>query len=156
MPPGASLKTKSETAYHRLKRYLSMLMPRLWVSNWRAYNAKDVAEEYAAQTHLQKPEQSVLNLVADSLKNWRMLDIGVGGGQTTYHFAPIVEEYIGIDYAEKMIEACQRKSRSGPRNVSFKLCDATDMSMFRMLISTSSSRALTASIIWLTTTGSKH
>lgn len=108
-----------------------MLMPRLWVSNWRAYNAKDVAEEYAAQTHLQKPEQAVLNLVADTLKNGRMLDIGVGGGRTTYHFAPLVEEYIGIDYAEKMIEACQRKFRSGPGNVSFKLCDATDMSMFR-------------------------
>jgi ubiquinone/menaquinone biosynthesis C-methylase UbiE len=106
-------------------------MPRFWISNQAAYNAKQVVEEYACATYLHPPEQTILNLVAGSIKNGKMLDVGVGGGRTTLHFAPLVEEYIGIDYAERMIEACQRRFRPVPPNVSFRIGEAKDLSAFR-------------------------
>lgn len=106
------------------------LIPRFWISNRQAYNGKQVVQEYAAATYLHPPEQTILNLVAGFIKNGKMLDIGVGGGRTTLHFAPVVNEYIGIDYAEKMIEACHQRFRPVPPNVSFKVGDANDLSAF--------------------------
>ncbi|MBV8898756.1 MAG: class I SAM-dependent methyltransferase [Verrucomicrobia bacterium] len=112
--------------------YLSGLIPRFWTSsNRQAYNARQVVREYASATYLQPPERTILDLVAGFMKNGKMLDIGVGGGRTTLHFAPLAKEYIGIDYAEKMIEACHRRFRPLPPNVSFKVGDANDLSAFR-------------------------
>jgi ubiquinone/menaquinone biosynthesis C-methylase UbiE len=39
----------------------------------------------------------------------KMLDIGVGDGRTTMHFAQAAEEYWAIDYSQVMI-AAYRKS----------------------------------------------
>ena len=38
-----------------------------------------------------------------------MLDIGVGGGRTTYYFKDLVKKYKGIDIAPKFIESCKNK-----------------------------------------------
>jgi ubiquinone/menaquinone biosynthesis C-methylase UbiE len=59
----------------------------------------------------------------------KMLDIGVGGGRTTGHFAPLVKSYIGIDYAEEMIAACKLRYLDFAR-VSFAVCDARAMRIF--------------------------
>jgi ubiquinone/menaquinone biosynthesis C-methylase UbiE len=106
-------------------------IPRFWISNRQAYNVERVVREYASAAYLHPPERTILNLVAGNIKNGKMLDIGVGGGRTTLHFAPLVEEYIGIDYAEKMIDACRQRFRPVPPNVSFKLAEAKDLSAFR-------------------------
>ncbi len=59
-----------------------------------------------------------------------MLDIGVGGGRTTQHFANLVQEYVGIDYAKEMIAACQQRFSASSSRV-FKVGDARDMSQFQ-------------------------
>jgi ubiquinone/menaquinone biosynthesis C-methylase UbiE len=41
----------------------------------------------------------------------KMLDIGVGRGRTTMHFAQAAEEYWAIDYSEEMIAACRERFR---------------------------------------------
>jgi len=46
-----------------------------------------------------------------------MLDIGVGGGRTTVHFAPLVRNYIGVDFSEGMIRACRKRFPALPFEV---------------------------------------
>ena len=55
-----------------------------------------------------------------------MLDLGVGGGRTTLHFAPLVKEYVGVDYSEPMIKLCRERF---PQYV-FKAVDARNMALF--------------------------
>ena len=110
---------------------LDRLIPRFWLSNREAYNARHVVEEYASANYLHPPEQTILNLAAEVIKNGKMLDIGVGGGRTTLHFAPLVQEYLGIDYAGNMIKACWQRFHPLPPNVSFKVGEAKDLSAFR-------------------------
>jgi ubiquinone/menaquinone biosynthesis C-methylase UbiE len=61
--------------------------------------------------------------------NIKMLDIGVGTGRTTFTFAPITKHYTGIDYAEAMLQQCQKIL---PANINTTLahCDARDLSRF--------------------------
>lgn len=119
------------TGVYRLPSRLDRLIPRIRISNQEAYNARPVVEEYASANYLHPPERTILNLVAEVIQNGKMLDIGVGGGRTTLHFAPVVQEYLGIDYAENMIQACWQRFHPLPPNVSFKVGDAKDLSAFR-------------------------
>jgi len=73
---------------------------------WRA---RDIVDEYARASDLQAPERAILGLLEDRLRRMRMLDLGVGGGRTTLHFAPRVSEYVGMDYSEEMIAACKKR-----------------------------------------------
>lgn len=98
------------------------------VKDKQVWNSDDVIRTYASVADLQKPEQTILNALRDRLPNWRMLDLGIGGGRTTVHFEPLTYEYHGTDYAERMVDAClQRFPNTGPRTRFFVL-DATDMS----------------------------
>jgi SAM-dependent methyltransferase len=65
------------------------------------------------------------------LSSSRMLDIGIGGGRTTAHFAPLVFEYVGIDSAEPMIQACRKRFTESMDNGHFEVCDARSMTRFR-------------------------
>ncbi len=100
------------------------------LQNKKIFDAASVAHGYAQQSHLQPPEETILHLMLPHLPPARMLDIGVGGGRTTLHFAKWVREYVGTDYAESMIAECQRRFVGYPSHVSFKVCDATSMTMF--------------------------
>jgi SAM-dependent methyltransferase len=100
------------------------------MSNKNTYETKAVVVTYAHATGLQEPEKTVLEILRDRLLNMRMLDIGVGGGRTTLHFASVVREYVGIDYSENMIEACTRRFVPLPRNVTFRVCDVREMDIF--------------------------
>ncbi len=73
------------------------------------YESKDLLDNYYTDTDLQKPEREVLERLKRDLPNMRMLDIGIGPGRTTPHFAPLVKEYVGVDYSKTMIEACRFK-----------------------------------------------
>jgi ubiquinone/menaquinone biosynthesis C-methylase UbiE len=99
------------------------------MSNQSTWRDKEIVEEYARATELQAPERAILELLRDRLPEMKMLDIGVGGGRTTGHFAPLVKEYIGIDYSEEMIAACKLRYLHFTR-VSFAVCDARAMSIF--------------------------
>ncbi len=77
--------------------------------NQRTYATRRIVRHYAALRELQPAEQTIFNLLRDRLPKMQMLDIGVGGGRTTLHFAPAVASYIGIDSSAKMIAACRQR-----------------------------------------------
>lgn len=75
---------------------------------------------------LQKPEQTILNIFRNELKEMKMLDIGVGDGRTTLHFANLTKEYIGIDYSEQMIKECKKEFKN-KKNIHIKIMDARNL-----------------------------
>ncbi len=95
-----------------------------------AYNLQNVVTDYAQQSWLQAPEETILRLVLPVLTTARMLDMGVGGGRTTLHFAKWVREYVGADYVESMVLECRKRFAGYPAHISFQACDARSMEMF--------------------------
>lgn len=85
---------------------------------------------FASRTFLYEPERTVLEILKSKLGTMRMLDIGVGGGRTTIHFANLVKEYVGIDYSRAMIAECNKKFAGKFKNVSFQVLDARSMQIF--------------------------
>jgi ubiquinone/menaquinone biosynthesis C-methylase UbiE len=75
----------------------------------RVYESNDFVDDYLPQIELQIPEMSILEELRSGLPYWRMLDIGVGTGRTTKHFAGLVKEYIGVDYSSALVKACREK-----------------------------------------------
>ncbi|MCP5064828.1 MAG: class I SAM-dependent methyltransferase [Ignavibacteriae bacterium] len=49
-----------------------------------------------------------------------MIDIGDRAGRTTYYFANLVEEYIGIDFSKPIIDQCKKEFLNTPSNISFQ------------------------------------
>lgn len=88
-----------------------------------AYESADIVALYARPDGLQKPEQALLAKLGPSLGAMDMLDIGVGGGRTTRHFAPLARTYLGIDYSAAMIEHCRLEFPS----LRFAVADARDL-----------------------------
>jgi ubiquinone/menaquinone biosynthesis C-methylase UbiE len=86
----------------------------------------DIVKEYSTKTFLFEPESAILNMLRTDLPRMRMLDIGVGAGRTTFHFAPLAREYVGIDSSEAMIKTCRQKF---PR-YSFEVADARNLALF--------------------------
>jgi len=81
--------------------------------NRDAYASSFAVRHFAQQTELFPPEVSILRRVREELRHVSMLDIGVGGGRTTLHFAPVTRRYAGVDYSTAMITACRRRFPSG-------------------------------------------
>jgi ubiquinone/menaquinone biosynthesis C-methylase UbiE len=102
----------------------------LYSSNKEIFESSNIVNYYSTLEGLQKPEEAIINLLLPDLKHMRMLDIGVGGGRTSKYFSDLVKEYIGIDYSEKMIEACQKRFGEERKNIVFEVCDARMMNIF--------------------------
>ncbi len=100
------------------------------IRNEDVYRLAGVAADYARQSDLQPPEETILRLMLPDLPRARMLDLGVGGGRTTLHFAKWAREYVGADYSESMIAECRRRFSAYPDHISFTVCDARSMEMF--------------------------
>jgi len=100
-------------------------------ANKDTYQLRHIVRRYAHLSDLFLEEKTILRLFKKKLTNMRMLDIGVGGGRTTSHFAPLVKEYLGIDYSRQMIDACENRFPNHPDNISFKLCDVRSMRMLK-------------------------
>jgi SAM-dependent methyltransferase len=64
------------------------------------------AQGYARRTELYPPEAAFIDEFAPLMARWKMLDLGIGGGRSTIHFAPLVEAYVGTDFSPTMVEAC--------------------------------------------------
>ena len=71
------------------------------------------------------PEKHILNFIGN-LSIDSMLDIGVGGGRTTQYFHKITNDYLAIDYSEKMIKICNQKFKN-LKNAKFEVSDARNM-----------------------------
>lgn len=97
--------------------------------NREVYNSAAVVSRYRGRDAIHPAEGAVLERFRDELRNARMLDIGVGAGRTTLHFAPVVREYVGVDYAPGMVAACRDRFQD-QANASFSVCDARDMTEF--------------------------
>lgn len=91
--------------------------------NKEAYRATEVVAHYSGKRELFKPEVTILELFRDQLPQMRFLDIGVGAGRTTSFIAPLVQEYLGVDYSDQMIAYCRQ---SFPQ-WSFKVMDVRAM-----------------------------
>jgi ubiquinone/menaquinone biosynthesis C-methylase UbiE len=98
--------------------------------NQKCYTAPSIVHHYAQLQALQPAEAMVLNLLKDRWADLAMLDIGVGGGRTTQHFAKRVADYTGVDYSADMIAACQKRFSAAPDTIRFSVCDARDMRQF--------------------------
>jgi ubiquinone/menaquinone biosynthesis C-methylase UbiE len=99
------------------------------MTNWKAYRVDHIVDEYAKAEHLQPAEERILAELEGSLQNTRMLDIGVGGGRSTVHFAPRVKEYMGGDFSPAMVEA-SRERFGEDANRRFLVLDARDLRQF--------------------------
>ena len=100
-------------------------------NNKIVYESEDVVRFYVDQNDLQKPEATILEEFRNRLPNMSMLDIGVGAGRTTIHFALLAKEYLGIDYSSRMINACLKKFGDYPEKISFLTSDARTMKLFK-------------------------
>ncbi len=69
------------------------------------FERSDVVGEYTALDWLLEPERRILDVLRPSLHGGRMLDMGVGAGRTTLHFAPLVASYLGVDVSRPMVDA---------------------------------------------------
>ncbi len=69
------------------------------------FERSDVVGEYTALDWLLAPEQRILEILRPSMSGGRMLDLGVGAGRTTLHFAPLVATYVGVDVSRPMVDA---------------------------------------------------
>lgn len=94
------------------------------------YESADVVRFYEGQSDLQKPEATILEEFKKRLSEMKMLDIGVGAGRTSIHFAFLAKEYLGIDYSNKMITACLKQFPNLSSKISFLTSDARTMNRF--------------------------
>ena len=98
--------------------------------NKQTYESKKIVNYYSQLNQLQPAEAAILKLFASDWYKIKMLDIGVGGGRTTQHFAPLVNEYIGVDYSPPMIISCKKKFQVDYPNALFQVADARNLSQF--------------------------
>ena len=99
----------------------------LFKTNQDTYEQKRVVKYYINDTLLQSAEKKIITKLQDSLKDFSMLDLGIGGGRTTGHFEPLVKKYIGTDYSKNMIESCKKKFPG----LDLRVLDAREMSIFK-------------------------
>jgi ubiquinone/menaquinone biosynthesis C-methylase UbiE len=88
------------------------------------YNDPQIVSYYERLADLQICEQVAFNKYVRA--GAAVLDIGVGGGRTSAHLANGAKIYIGVDYAEAMVEAARRRFP----NLEFAVADATAMPQF--------------------------
>ncbi|MEO0827702.1 MAG: class I SAM-dependent methyltransferase [Cyanobacteria bacterium J06642_9] len=98
--------------------------------NKEIYTTASVVWHYKQLSRLQPAEKTILARFQDRLPTMKMLDIGIGGGRTTQHFAPLAAEYTGIDYSTEMIAACQQRFLHARQCMSLEVGDARNLSQF--------------------------
>jgi SAM-dependent methyltransferase len=96
--------------------------------NQKAYNSSLAIKTYYSRVGLTMGEIPILKYLIEKKKNVKMLDIGIGCGRTFEAFSQNVNEYIGIDYSNLMIEACKEKFKNS-EDVFF-MSDARNMANF--------------------------
>lgn len=98
--------------------------------NKDVYELGQIVKVYKKANDLLGPEITILKMFENQWQSWRVLDIGIGTGRTTAHFAPLAQEYVGVDYAESMVVASNKMfSHIGP-HVKIRLGDVRSMPEF--------------------------
>lgn len=93
-------------------------------SNNETYNDSQVVAIYERASELQPAEAEIFRRwLAPGLS---ILDVGVGAGRTAPHLARNSRRYVGVDYAQAMVEACCKRFPE----LEFRFADATDLTQF--------------------------
>jgi ubiquinone/menaquinone biosynthesis C-methylase UbiE len=91
--------------------------------NRRTMCTRRAVKIYAARDELYKAEVFALSGIREQAAGKRILDIGVGAGRTTRGLREISQDYLGIDYAQPMVDAASSRHPG----VEFRRADARDM-----------------------------
>lgn len=94
-------------------------------NNLEVYSAPPVVSYYASLDYLTPCERLLFDGYIK--RGSSILDLGVGGGRTTAYLAGRASHYVGLDYSEAMIKACQTRFP----HLQFRVADAADLSAFR-------------------------
>jgi SAM-dependent methyltransferase len=95
------------------------------------YESSAGVRRYASYAELQDAEPAILERFrADGLADAALLDLGVGGGRTTLHFAQHAGTYVGLDYSRALVEACRGRFAGRWAHVTFVHGDARDLREF--------------------------
>jgi SAM-dependent methyltransferase len=81
---------------------------------------------YAVSRGLKDAEAAALKLIADEVRGQAVLDLGFGGGRTVEPLMELSEDYIGLDYAQAMVDI----TTSLYPGVDLRHGDARDLSQF--------------------------
>jgi ubiquinone/menaquinone biosynthesis C-methylase UbiE len=85
---------------------------------------------HTERTDLYPAEETIVGRIRAFLDGKRMLDIGIGRGRTSAHFAPLVGEYVGTDISAAMIDQCVARFGGELGNATFAVADARDLSAY--------------------------
>jgi ubiquinone/menaquinone biosynthesis C-methylase UbiE len=94
------------------------------------YSEDRAVATIASEERLYAPEQAIRERLLPWLQGRSMLDVGVGAGRTTIHFAPSVARYVGIDVSAPMIDACATRLVAAFPHAAFAVEDARDLGRF--------------------------
>ncbi len=95
--------------------------------NESAFQNPELAQFYGPRVSLYGAEKMFLAENNRAISTFQMLDVGIGVGRTTRFFAPLVANYLGIDFSPHMIEFC-RNHFHGLSSCIFNKMDARDLS----------------------------
>lgn len=90
-----------------------------WRRQLSAFSYRNAADLFAA-------EAAMLAVLGDEVAKARLLDIGIGTGRTTGHLAGRCSSYVGVDYADGMVE----RARHRFPGQDLRVMDARDLSAF--------------------------
>lgn len=77
--------------------------------NKATYARGDVLEHYQYLDALFVPEKVLFEKLSPTIKDKKILDIGIGAGRTTKHLLQISTDYTGIDYVSEFAEETAKK-----------------------------------------------
>jgi SAM-dependent methyltransferase len=95
--------------------------------NLRRLEKSETTDRYTAPRNLLHPELAILSAVGIEFSGKRILDLGVGGGQTTPALLEISDNYVGSDVSPRMVSLCRTRFPT----TRFEVCDARDLSQFQ-------------------------
>ena len=78
-------------------------------TNTAAYARAGTVDWYKDFEFVLKPEAAILEAIGPTIKDKKLLDIGIGAGRTTRLLLEISSDYTGIDYTPAFITAAQQK-----------------------------------------------
>ena len=73
------------------------------------YSRPDVVKYYQDTESLHKAEAVLFEKLTPTIKDSKILDIGIGGGRTTNYLLRISEDYTGVDYVPQFAAETKEK-----------------------------------------------
>jgi SAM-dependent methyltransferase len=95
--------------------------------NRARYSKAAVVAEYGdMRSWVDRGESTMFLEVADEVRGQPVLDVGVGGGRTSWWLRMLSRDYVAIDYSPEMVAVCRRACPG----IDVRVGDARDLSDF--------------------------